>query len=147
MSASNAFETDILLLIFNNTDIANIGDAAGIQNSAAAGSLYVALHTADPGEAGNQSTSETTYTGYARVGVARTVGGWTVSGNTVSNAAVVTFGTSTVGSPTITHFSVGYESAGATKIVVSGALNTPQVINVGGTPNQWAIGALTTTAD
>jgi hypothetical protein len=67
MSASNAFETDILLLVFNNTDIANIGDAAGLQNSVAAGSLYVALHTADPGEAGNQSTSETTYTGYARL--------------------------------------------------------------------------------
>lgn len=147
MSASNAFETDILLLVFNNTDIANIGDAAGLQNSVAAGSLYVALHTADPGEAGTQATSETTYTGYARVAVARSGAGWTVAGNTVSNAATITFGDSTVGSPTITHFSVGYESAGATKIVVSGALTTPQVINVGGTPNTFAAGALTTTAD
>lgn len=147
MSASNDFENDILLLIFNNTDIANIGDAAGIQNSTTAGSLYVALHTADPGEAGNQSTNETTYTGYARVGVARSGAGWTVTGNSVANAATVTFGTSTVGTPTITHFSVGYESAGATKIAVSGALNTSQVINVGGTPNTFAAGALTTTVD
>ena len=147
MSASNDFETDILLLVFNNTDIANIGDVAGLQNSVANGSLYVALHTADPGEAGKQNTSETTYTGYARVAVARTAGGWTVAGNTVSNTATVTFGDSTVGSPTITHFSVGYESSGATKIVVSGALTTPQVINVGGTPNTFAAGALTTTCD
>lgn len=147
MSASNDFENDLLLLIFNNIDIANIGDAAGLQNSAAAGSLYVALHTADPGEAGKQNTNETTYTGYARVAVARTVGGWTVAGNTVSNAAIITFGDSTLGSPTITHFSIGYESAGATKIIVSEALTTPQVINVGGTPNTFAIGALTTTAD
>jgi hypothetical protein len=146
MSASNAFETDILLLVFNNTDIANIGDAAGLQNSVTAGSLFVSLHTADPGEAGNQSTSETTYTGYARVGVARSAGGWTVSGNTVSNTAIITFGTSTVGTPTITHFGVGYESAGATKLVVSGVLNSSQVINIGGV-NTFAAGALTATVD
>lgn len=146
MSASNAFETDVLLLLFNNTNIANIGDATGVRGSTVAGSLYVALHTADPGEAGNQSTSEAAYTGYSRVAVARGAGGFTVSGNSVSNTAVVTFGTSTVGTPTITHFSVGYESAGATKILVSGALTTSQVINIGG-PNTFAVGALTATVD
>ena len=52
MSKSNTFENDLLQLLFNNVDIADIGDAAGIQNSATAGSLYLALHTADPGEAG-----------------------------------------------------------------------------------------------
>ena len=71
MSKSNAFETSLLGLLFNNTDIANIGDAAGLQNSAAAGSLYLALHTADPGEAGDQTTNECTYGSYARVAVAR----------------------------------------------------------------------------
>ncbi len=62
MSKSNTFENDLLALIFNNTDIADIGDAGGLQNSAAAGSLYVALHTSDPGEAGNATTNETAYT-------------------------------------------------------------------------------------
>lgn len=146
MSASNAFENDFMLLLFNNTNIANIGDATGLRGSTAAGSLYVALHTADPGEAGNQSTSEAAYTGYARVAVVRTAGGFTVSGNQISNTAVVTFGTSTLGTPTITHFSVGYESAGATKIAVSGALNSSQVINIGGA-NTFAAGALTATVD
>jgi hypothetical protein len=149
MSASNAFENDILLLLFNNTNIANIGDATGVRGSTAVGSLFVALHTADPGEAGTQATSEAAYTGYARVAVARSVAGFTVSGTAptqVANAAVITFGTSTVGTPTITHFSVGYESAGATKILVSGALNTSQVINIGGV-NSFAIGALTATVD
>lgn len=42
---SNAAATAFLLLFFNNTDWANIGDAAGLQNSAAAGSLYLSLHT------------------------------------------------------------------------------------------------------
>ena len=149
MSASNAFENDILLLLFNNTNIANIGDATGVRGSTAAGSLYVALHTADPGEAGTQATSETSYTGYARVAVARSGAGWTVSGTAptqVVNAATVTFGTSTVGTPTITHFSVGYETSGATKILVSGALNSSQVINIGGV-NSFAAGALVATVD
>jgi hypothetical protein len=149
MSASNTFENDILLLLFNNTNIANVGDATGVRGSTTAGSLFVALHTADPGETGNQSTSETTYTGYARVGVARSGAGWTVSGTAptqVANAATITFGTSTVGTPTITHFSVGYQSAGATPILVSGALTTSQVINIGGT-NTFAAGALVATVD
>ena len=149
MSASNAFENDLLLLIFNNTDIANVGDAAGLQNSVTAGSLYVSLHTADPGETGTQATSETSYTGYARVAVARSGAGWTVSGTAptqVVNAATVTFGTSTVGTPTITHFGVGLESAGATRLCFSGALDTNQVINIGGV-NSFAAGALKVTVD
>ena len=60
MSKSNTFENDLLLLVFNNTDITLIGDAAGLQNSAAAGSLYVSLHTSDPDEDGDQTTNETT---------------------------------------------------------------------------------------
>lgn len=149
MSASNSFENDILLLLFNNTNIANIGDATGVRGSTVVGSLFVALHTADPGEAGTQATNETTYTGYARVAVARSGAAWTISGTAptqVANAAIITFGTSTVGTPTITHFSVGYETSGATKILVSGALNSSQVINIGGT-NTFAIGALTATVD
>lgn len=150
MSGSNAFESDFLALIFQNTNIANIGDATGVRGSTAAGSLFVALHTADPGEAGNQSTSETTYTGYARQGVVRSVAGWTLSGTAptqVANAANIDFPASTLGTPVITHFSVGYEASGATKIIVSGALATSQTINLGASPNRFATGALTTTVD
>jgi hypothetical protein len=149
MSASNDFEADILKLIFNNTAIANIGDAPGILGSAAAGSLYVALHTADPGEAGTQATSEATYTGYARVAVARSGAGWTVSGTAptqVVNAAAVTFGLCTAGSETITHFSVGYQSAGATKMVDPGVLNASLAVSAGITP-AFSAGQLTITCD
>lgn len=124
MSKSNTFENDLLLLIFNNTDIALIGDAGGIQNSAAAGSLYVSLHTSDPGEAGDQTTNEANYTGYARVAVARTAGGWTVTGNVAENAAVITFGICTAGSNTITHFGIGTSSAGAGKLLYSGTTSS-----------------------
>jgi hypothetical protein len=60
MSMTNAAEANLLNLLFLNIDWANIGDAAGLQNSAAAGNFYISLHTADPGESGTQSTSETT---------------------------------------------------------------------------------------
>ncbi len=149
MSLSNASENDLLLLLFNNTNISNMGDATGVRGSTGAGSLYVSLHTADPGETGVQNTSETTYTGYARVAVARSGAGWTVSGTAptqVVNAAIITFGTSTVGTPTITHFGVGLESSGATRLLASGVLDNSQVINIGGV-NTFAAGALKVTVD
>ena len=45
-SISNTIANELALHLFNNADIADIGDAAGLQNSATAGSLYVHLHTA-----------------------------------------------------------------------------------------------------
>ena len=84
MSKSNTWETGLLNLTFNNTAFTLVGDAAGLLPSAAAGSLYFSLHTADPAEAGDQTTSEVAYTSYARVAVARTSGGFTISGNAVS---------------------------------------------------------------
>jgi hypothetical protein len=105
MSKGNTFENDVLKLIFNATAIA---DLAQDDASSPATTLTVALHTADPGEAGDQTTSETAYTGYARVAVARTTGGWTVTANSVSPVANIDFGECTA-SPgaAITHFSVG----------------------------------------
>lgn len=124
MSKTNTFENDLLLLIFQNTDIALIGDAAGIQNSAAGGSLYISLHTADPGEAGNQSTNEVAYTNYARVAVARTAGGWTVSGNQVSNAAAINFAQCGLTGATITHFGIGTDASGTGKLLYKAPLGT-----------------------
>lgn len=146
MSLSNAAETDLLELLFTNVAWTNIGNAGGLLPSSAAGSFYVSLHTADPGEAGTQSTSEATYTGYARVAVARSGAGFTVSGNSVSNAAAVTFGACTAGTNTITHFAIGTDSSGAGNLVESGALTASLAVSAGITP-AFAIGALSTTAD
>lgn len=146
MSLSNAFETLILQHLYQNANIANHGDATGLRGSTAAGSYYVGLHTADPGEAGTQSTSEATYTGYARVAVVRSAVGWTVSGNQASNAAVVNFGACTAGSSTVTHFTVGTTSTGVGDLIGAGALGASLAVTSGITPS-FAIGALTTTAD
>ncbi len=147
MSASNVFETDILELIFNNTTLALIGDATGLVGSSTAGNLYVGLHTADPGEAGAaQTTSEATYTDYARVAVARTSGGWTVSGNNASNAAVVTFPKCTGGTNTVTHFTIGTASSGTGYVLFSGALGSPLAVSNNITPS-FPIGDIDTSAD
>ena len=134
MSKTNVFENDLLLLIFNNTDIALIGDAAGLQNSAAAGSLYMSLHTADPGEAGDQTTNEIAYTSYARVAIARSGAGFTVSGNAVSTAAATNFPAGTGGAGTATHWGIGASSSGAGKLLYKGALSPNIVCGNGITP-------------
>ena len=127
MSKSNTFESDLLLLIFNNTNIADIGDATGLRGSSGAGNLYWSLHTADPGEAGTAITSETDYTGYARVAAARAVGGFTVTGGSVSPPANVDFGECTA-SPggAITHFGIVNTASGAGKLLYKGTM-TPNI--------------------
>ena len=127
MSKSNTFENDLMLLLFNNTNIANIGDAAGLLGSTAAGTFWYSLHTADPGETGTAVTNETAYTGYTRVSAARSGAGFVVTGNSVSPGANVDFGecTAAAGGP-ITHFGIVNTSSGAGKLLYSGTV-TPNI--------------------
>lgn len=141
MSLSNASENALGLLVFNNTNFADIGDATGLRGSTVAGSLHIRLHTADPGEAGNGSTSEVAYTGYAAVAVARSGAGFTVTGDTVTNAALVQFPQCTAGSATATHFSICVAGTGAAVIFASGALAASLAISNGIQP-QFAASAL-----
>lgn len=143
MSKSNTFENDLLLLIFNNTNIGLIGDATGVRGATAAGSLFVSLHTADPGEAGTQATSEVAYTGYARVGVARSGAGWVVTGNSVSPAAAINFGACTGGTATATHFAIGTDASGAGKLLYKGAISPTISISNGVTPQLTTATAIT----
>ena len=132
MSKSNTFENDLLLLLFNNTAIADIGDAAGLRATSTAGSLYWSLHTADPGEAGTAVTSETAYTNYVRVAAARSGAGFTVTGNSVSPPSNVDFAECgvTPGGP-ITHFGIVNTSSGAGKLLYKGTM-TPNITMAAG---------------
>ena len=143
MSKSDAFESALLALVFQNANIANVGDATGLRGAAAAGQLFVALHTADPGEAGTQATSEVAYTGYARVGIARSSGGFTITGNSVSPAANVDFPACTAGSATATHFSIGVASTGAGMVLYKGAITPTIAIAAGVTPRLITATAIT----
>ena len=138
MSKSNTHENDYLLLMFNNTTMTLVGDAAGILQSAAAGSLYFSLHTSDPGEAGSQTTNEVAYTSYARVAVARSGAGFTVSTNTVALVANVSFPAGTGGSGTATNWGLGTSSSGAGKLLYKGAISPSIVCGNGVTPQLTA---------
>lgn len=122
MSKGNTFENDLLKLIFNAVGISGLAqDAASPLTE-----LVVALHTADPGEAGTQATNETAYTNYARQTVARNTGGWTVTGESVSPVNNIDFpecGAAAPGPP-ITHWSVG--TGVANKLLYSGVV-TPNI--------------------
>jgi hypothetical protein len=149
MPASNAFQADLAALLFQNTAIANIGNAGGLQPSSAAGSFYIALHTASPGAGGTQATNEAAYPGYVRVAVARSSAGFTISSASptdIVNTAAVTFPACTGGTETETYFSIGYQSSGATKILAFGALTASLAVSNGITP-AFAIGQLIATLD
>ena len=143
MSKTNSFENSLLLHVFNNSDIANVGDATGLRGSSTAGNLYVSLHTGDPGEAGDQTTNECAYTSYARVSVARSGAGWTVTGNSVSPAATISFPAATGGTETATHFGVGTASSGAGVLLYKGTVTPNISISSGVTPSLTTASAIT----
>lgn len=128
---SDWLEQSILELLFNATAIANIADNAATSPLT---NWYVALHTASPGDSGNQSTNEASYGAYARVAVARTTGGFTVTGNSLSPVSNIVFPSPTSGSGSLTHASIGVASTGATNIAFHGALATALTVTVGIAP-------------
>lgn len=85
---------------------------------------YIALHTADSGNAGTQLTSEATYTSYARVAVTASTGFSAASAASASNTALIQFPQCTGGSNVITHVTIGTASSGAGQVLYRGALNS-----------------------
>lgn len=130
MSFSNAAETAVLNQVFVGTALPWNGNA----------NLWLALHTADPGEAGTSVTSEATYGGYARVQLTR-ASDFTVSGNQVSNANLEQFVACTSGSNIITHASIVDSASGAGNIIVRAVLNSAITVSTGVQP-QFSANAL-----
>jgi hypothetical protein len=147
MSATNAFETSLLGLIFTNVDAANVGDATGLRGSSAAGVFYISLHTSTgPGESGSQTTNEAAYGSYARKSVARSASEWTVTNNTADNDNAITFVQASSGSETEAHFGIGSASSGTGNLFLYGALTASLAVSTGITP-EFAAGALDVTCD
>lgn len=145
MDASNTFEQGIQELVFQNIAFTGIGDAGGLLPSAVAGNLYLSLHTADPGEAGDQTTNEAAYTNYARVAVARDNVQWDVTAGVASIQNTATFPQAGVTAAEIlTHVGIGTDSAGAGQLLFSGALSSSLNIDDNVTPE---ITSLTITVD
>lgn len=100
--------------------------------------LYLSLHTGAVGLAGNQTTNEATYTGYARVALARNSSGAFVAASSGSsvNAALILFGLCTGGTlpETLTHVAIGENASGAGTVIATGALNQALVVNLSSRP-------------
>ena len=150
MSKSDAFENQLLLLLFQDTTIANIGDATGIEGAGVTGNFYVRLYT--DAVVVNDSTigTECAYTGYVQYGVAvaRTSGGWTVATNNASNTAAITFGACTAGSENVRYFAIWKTNVDVTAAnrIYWGQLTSDLAVSSGITP-EFAIGALDVNED
>jgi len=152
MSKLSTFETLLLAHIFHDVSIPLVGSTGGMPASGTVGSLYISLHTAEP-SSGLASQFEVSYTGYARVAVARTVGAWAFNGaSSVRNAAAVSFPPCTAGTATATHFGIGCEATGASTaggLLYWGALTVP--LGITSTPTNitpvFAINSLVVTED
>jgi len=132
MPKSSATRTSFLRLLFNGTAWANVADNAA---SSPATNFYLALHTADPGIGGTQSTSECAYSGYARVTSPRTSGEWVITDNSVSCTTEIAFPIAGVGANEVaTYASIGMLTSGAGIILYSGALSPNITIIEGVTP-------------
>lgn len=134
MSLSNTTENAALKMFLQGTDPAYRAGAT----------QYLALFTADPGEAASLA-AEANYTGYARVSLTK-ASAWTDGGSTFTNAALIQFGACTAGTNAITHFAVVDTSSGAVSMMVSGALSATLNVSAGIQP-QFAAGALAISAD
>ena len=148
MSATNLFEDDILDLLFTNVAAPNVGDAAGLQPSAAAGNWHISLHTGNAisDTSTLQTDNEAAYTNYARVAVVRSVAGWTIASGTATNDALITFPQSGSGPETETDVGLGFAAAGAGVMQIFSPLDADLIVNNLTTP-EFAISALAISLD
>jgi hypothetical protein len=117
----------------------------GVDPSYRAGATqYLALFTADPGEAGSLA-AEANYTGYARVALTKATA-WTGTASPYTNAALIQFGACTAGTNALTHFAVVDAASGAVAMMFSGALSATLNVSSGIQP-QFAAAALSVSAD
>lgn len=146
--ATALFEDDLLDLLFTNVDCPNVGDAAGLQNSAAPGNWHISLHTGNAisDTSTLQTDNEAAYTGYAREAVVRSVAGWTVAAGVATNDAAITFTISTSGPETETDVGLGFAASGAGVLQIYSTLDADLIVNNGVTP-EFAISALAISLD
>jgi hypothetical protein len=141
MAKSATWANGILLLYFNAQAIAGIA----INHGSPITNVHASLHTGDPGTAGDQSTSEITYTSYGRVAVLRTSGGWTVTAGSCSPFAAITFPAGTGGSGTAGWFGLGTLISGAGVRQYSGTVTPNIVCGNGITPSLTTATVITET--
>ena len=90
--------------------------------------LYVALHSANPTAAGNQTSSEVAYDNYTRRPITKATG-WTDNGTNFTNAAQILFPVCGVTGATARYVSIGEsDTGGAGQIYYVGQLSADLTI-------------------
>lgn len=121
--ASDNFENDLAKLFFQAIAWAGVADDAA---SSPITNWQMSLHSASPGDAGDQTSNEVGYTGYNREPVARSSGGWTVVGGVANLAADLDFDPGSGGSGVVTHMGLGNDATGAGRLQLYGTV-TPNI--------------------
>ena len=124
MSAfSNYLEDELLDHVLNNASFTKPA------------TLYLSLHTGDPGESG--VGSEVSGGSYARVAITNNNTNFPVCPSTgtptKSNGQPFTFPTSTASWGTVTHWALYDASSGGTNMIAHGAFSTPRLVAIGKT--------------
>lgn len=122
---SDNSENAFLNLLFSATAWAGVADNTATTPLT---NISVALHTADPGDAGAMNTTEIAYTSYARVNVARSTGWSTASAGVVNPAAQIDFPAGTGGSGTASFFSTGKTTGAPASIIFFAGAVTPPIV-------------------
>jgi hypothetical protein len=91
--------------------------------------LYISLHTGDPGEAG---ANELSAGGYARHTYTSGTTKWSNVSGTSKNSVLITFPVSTSSWGTITHFGI-WDAATGGNLLFSGALTNSRAVSLGDT--------------
>jgi hypothetical protein len=138
MSIADVTEIAILNLVFRAVAWANYADNAA---TAPQTNIGIGLHTADPTDAGDATTNETTYTSYTRVNVARTTAAWTAptgEPSAISPIANIDFPPGTGGTGSVTFFATSKSNAapptGTQPILWSGSVTPAITVGSGVTP-------------
>ncbi len=148
---SNVWETDLLLLVFQNTVAGNVISALGTGTAIAASSvdgfIYVQLHKAAVSDttATQNLATPPVYGAYSRQAIDRdsAAGGWNVSGNVADNNGAISFGENAGASEDVIHVTLGnHLTVGSSYILYYG--DATLTVSTGVNP-QYADTALTIT--
>jgi hypothetical protein len=104
-----SFDAGLVAHIFQNADLAGIGDANGLLKSAGGGNFYLALYTTPPSD--SYQGIEATFGNYVRMPIPRSVNGWSVSGFDAINVLRVVFPMCSNVSGMVNSFSINTGSA------------------------------------
>lgn len=117
----------------------------GIASYTAPATLYIALSTADPTDAGS-GLAEPSGGAYARASVTNNGTNWTRSAGQISNANVISYAQATAGWGDISHFAIFDALTGGNMLYYGAITGGAVTINTNDTP-EWGVGTLTVTED